>query len=432
MSEAIEEGLDPQACFEQIDRIASSPILRGSESHCRLIRYLASHALNSGAGHLKEYQIAVEALRRPVEFDPHADASVRVQIARLRDKLAEYYDSVGLHDSILIEIPKGRYTLSFRFKPPVEETPQPPEPISEIAHNPPPALSPVRQVAPLHFGRFVSAAGSFLAGVLVMLGIFVAIPRHREAAPHNSSTSRAGQFQAGLAILWNPFVHPQKEPFIVFRNRTWIGNLDTGMRRFDPSRDNPNKQVQRYTGIGEVMGVAELARVFRHFESDFLVKPDSLFTIDDARDANLIFLGAPDEAPNLNGLPGTTEFSILRLENGPESRRAIIDNHPRLGTPAVYARALGKDGIEADYAIFALKRGLDPSHWTLFFEGTSSVATQAVVDFACSDRSVTGLLNQLHIANSASLKPFEGLLRIKVAHDVPVETELLDLRQTEK
>lgn len=432
MIEAIEDGLDSKACFDQIDRLASSPVFGGSDAHCRLIRYLAAHALNSPSGHLKQYQIATEALGRPAEFDPHSDASVRVQIARLREKLVEYYSTVGMHDPILIEIPKGRYTLSFRNMPPAGEAPQLVEPISEKAPDPAPNLPPVRSRTTLRFRRFLIAAGSFLAGALVMLGIFVAIPRHREAAPRNSSSSLASHSQTALAILWDPFVHSQKEPFIVFRNRTWIGNLDTGMRRFDPSRDNPNQQIQRYTGIGEVMGVAELARVFRHFESDFLVKPDSLFTIDDARDANLIFLGAPDEAPNLNGLPATTEFSILRLESGPESRRAIVENHPRAGSTTVYARTFGKDGIETNYAIFALKRGLDPSHWTLFFEGTSSVATQAVVDYACSDRSVTGLLNQLHVTNSSSLKPFEGLLRIKVAHDVPVETELLDLRQTER
>ncbi len=429
MIEAIENGLDPKACFEQVDRLTSSSVLRGSDAHCRLIRYLAALALNSPSRHVKEYQIATEALGRPTEFDPHSDASVRVQIARLRDKLAEYYSSVGSHDAILIEIPKGRYTLTFRNKPPGEEEHSPVEPILDL----PPGRVPDPPQASSHSQRFPIATLSVLAGILALLVISIVFFRHREAAhSHDSASNVATQPQSALAIFWGPFVHAQEEPFVVFRNRTLIGNLDTGMRRFDPSRDNPNQQVQRYTGIGEVMGVVELARVFRHFESDFLVKPDSLFTIDDAREANLILLGAPDEAPNLKGLPGTTHFFITRLENGPESRRAIIDSHPASGSASVYARSFGKEGIETDYAIVALKRGLDPSHWTLLFEGTSSVATQAAVDYTCSDRSVSGLLNQLHLSNSAALKPFEGLLRVKIAHDVPMETELLMLRETKE
>lgn len=428
MIEAIENGLDPQACFEQVDRLTSSPVLQGSDAHCRLVRYLAAHALNSPSGHLKEYQIATEALGRPAEFDPHSDASVRVQIGRLRDKLAEYYSSVGSHDAILIEIPKGRYTLSFRNRPPVEEAPEPAEQISDSAPDP----APDRPVATSRSGRFPFAAVSVLVGALAILGILIALSRQREATSHSSHMNLANQTQSALAVFWGPFVHAKEEPFVVFRNRILIGTLDTGMRRFDPSRDNPNQQVQRYTGIGEVMGVVKLAQLFRQLDSDFIVKPDSFFTIDDAREANLIFVGSPDEDLNLNGLPGTTQFSITRLENGPESRRAIIDNHPASGSTTVYARSFGKEGIETDYAIIALKRGLDPSHWTLLFEGTSSVATQAAVDYACSDRSVSGLLNQLHFTSSASLKPFEGLLRVKIAHDVPVESELLTLRETKE
>ena len=88
------------------------------------------------------------------------------------------------------------------------------------------------------------------------------------------------------------------------------------------------------------------------------------------------------------------------------------------------------DPVVNDYAIVALKRGLDPSHWTLFLEGTSTEASQAAVDFVCSEDRVAALLDRLHIANGAHLKAFEGLLRIKVANGVPVETELLDLRET--
>ena len=105
---------DPEACLEQVDRLIQSPSLQGSDALCRLIRFLAEHALNSPSEHLKEYQIATEALGRPPGFDPHLDSGVRVQVARLRDKLAEYYSSVGTRDPILIEIPKGSYTLTFQ------------------------------------------------------------------------------------------------------------------------------------------------------------------------------------------------------------------------------------------------------------------------------------------------------------------------------
>src|SRR5205823_13346160 len=76
------------------------------------LRYLADHALKH-PGALKEYQIATEVFGRPADFDPHLDSLVRVQAGRLRAKLAEYYASEGVEDPVVVELPKGTYTLSF-------------------------------------------------------------------------------------------------------------------------------------------------------------------------------------------------------------------------------------------------------------------------------------------------------------------------------
>src|SRR6516165_5556923 len=86
----------------------------------QLLRYLVQKTFDSSAEALKEYTIGIEALGRPLDFDPKADPIVRVQIHRLRQKLKEYYDSDGLHDSIVIEIPKGQYLPIFEFSGSVE------------------------------------------------------------------------------------------------------------------------------------------------------------------------------------------------------------------------------------------------------------------------------------------------------------------------
>src|SRR5438874_10056257 len=91
----------------QIDRLISSHTLHGSESLCKLLRYLADHALKHPGVALKEYQIATEVFGRPADFDPHLDSLVRVQAGRLRTKLSEYYASEGAEDPIVVELPKG-------------------------------------------------------------------------------------------------------------------------------------------------------------------------------------------------------------------------------------------------------------------------------------------------------------------------------------
>src|SRR5213082_3754882 len=97
---------------EQIEKLLSSHALHGSESLCKLLRYLAAHSLEHPGASPKEYQIATEVFGRQPDFDPHVDSMVRVQAGRLRTKLAEYYASEGPDDQIMVELLKGTYALA--------------------------------------------------------------------------------------------------------------------------------------------------------------------------------------------------------------------------------------------------------------------------------------------------------------------------------
>src|SRR3989441_9357534 len=97
----------------QIEKLLSSHALHGSESLCKLLRYLAAHSLEHPGASPKEYQIATEVFGRQQDFDPHVDSMVRVQAGRLRTKLGEYYASEGAEDPIMVELSKGTYALAF-------------------------------------------------------------------------------------------------------------------------------------------------------------------------------------------------------------------------------------------------------------------------------------------------------------------------------
>jgi len=414
---------DPTACRAQIDRIAESALFQGSEGLCRLMEYLAEHALNFPGKHLKEYQIAIEALGRPAGFDPHSDSSVRVQVGRLRNKLAEYYSSLGADDPILIEVPKGRYSLRFQNRCVRPED-------ASASH-----LVPV-PVSTAPATRFSSAKGALIVVALLVIAM-VAMAALGSISRRSRATSAAhpgigsNRPQTALEEFWSPFVHGPEQPFVVFKNASFVGNADIGMRRFDSSRDNPNQLIEHYTGVGEVMGVLELDQLFSKFGSHFRIKRAGLFTVDDARDNNLIFIGPPNKNLSLDEIPSTREFVLRRIADGPHRyKRVIVDNHPRRGVTDVYAAPSSGHPVEVGYAVVALERGLNPSHWTLYLEGTSTMATEGAVDFVCNEDSIGTLLNRLHVLSSANLMPFETLLRVKIANDVPLESQLLELRLT--
>src|SRR5271156_6441630 len=108
--------IDRELYLGEIDRLVGSHALHGSESLCKLLRYLAKHAVDHPGTPIKEFQIATEVFGRSTDFDPQLDSMVRVQAGRLRSKLTEYYSADGLEDPIVVELPKGTYVLSFHHR----------------------------------------------------------------------------------------------------------------------------------------------------------------------------------------------------------------------------------------------------------------------------------------------------------------------------
>jgi hypothetical protein len=66
----------------------------------------------------------------------------------------------------------------------------------------------------------------------------------------------------------------------------------------------------------------------------------------------------------------------------------------------------------------------------LILAGTTTLGTQAAVEFVCHDDSLQKLLKALNVADAGEVKSFEALLRVKVTRGVPVETQLVSLRKT--
>ncbi len=386
-------------------------MLQRSESLCRLLQYLAEHSLNTPTHHLKEYQIATEALERAPDFDPQLDSSVRVLTGRLRSKLAEYYQSTGVRDPILVDVPKGTYTLSFERK---TDLPEP------------------KPTARLGIQRRVVLALAILAIVLLAAGSVIYII-HRRAAESVIGKATVVPSPKAFQTFWNPFLHGPQETIVVFSNAIFVGNPETGFRYFVPSRDSHDQINQHYTGIGELLGVLELDRLFQKFGGHFRVKPGGFFTLDEARSNNLIFVGSPMENLTLRQIPTTQEFVFRRVPSGENKWNEVIaDLHPRAGETGIYPPASKAGRDDTDYAVVALMPGLDHSHWTLILAGRSTVSTQAAVDYVCDQNALDELLKRFNYTSGTDVKPFEAVLQVKSAHDVPIETKLVDFRLTKQ
>ena len=93
----------------QLDRLLASAGFANAGRMSRFLKFVVEKTLAGEGERLKEYVIGVEVFDRDASYDPRLDSIVRVEAARLRTKLAEYYAGDGRGDAIVLTLPKGGY-----------------------------------------------------------------------------------------------------------------------------------------------------------------------------------------------------------------------------------------------------------------------------------------------------------------------------------
>lgn len=407
----------PEQFFQQIDNIIKSHSLRGSESLCKLLQYLAKQALYHPDAPLKEYQIATEVYGRSADFDPQSDSTIRVQAGRLRLKLAEYYAGEGVADPILVKIPKGSYHLTFEAKaPPQPQTVPPLEVPRSVAVETVPARWRVAVVL-LLVGLITS---------LIVLGSLLWSRKLQEPAMATPSVARA---TGPLADFWRPFTTGGEEPWVIFSNAAFVGRPETGMRYYNLRQDSKSTVYDHYTGVGEVLAIHALDDAFGTLGRKVRVKRGSLFTLDDVKNNNLIFVGSPSENLSLLDIPNTQEFVFQRVASGPrQGDLAIVSKHPKPGEASTYLASPSNAPLTEDYSVVGLVPGSGSGQYVMILAGTTTFGTQGAVEFVCRRESVEKLLHEIPDSSAGPIKPFEALVRVKIARGVPVETGLVAVR----
>jgi hypothetical protein len=385
---------------EQVDKILQSRELSGSEVLRNLLSFLAKHSLHDPGRVVKEYELAVAVLGRPEGFDPRTDSAVRVHTGRLRAKLAEYYMAEGADDQILIEVPKGSYHISWRSKSP------------ELAPHPEPA-SPIAADLPSSWKRF--AAGFATAAVLVCVGLGVWM------------MSRPNTVPKAVEAFWQPFLHSPEPPIIVFSNHRFTGTSATGLHYFREGVDKPSDSNDTYSGTGTVMAVGELGSLFSLVGQSPRLKRAELLTWDEAQDANIVFVGAPDANSRLQELAALQQF---KFKSGYQEPRfgtgGIINVHPLPGEEPIY---FGPEGaLTFDYAVIARLPNVNPERKVVILAGTNTYGCQAAAEFVTNQNLLQDLYARLRVRIGSAFPDFEALLKVAIKGGVPVHPQVIAVR----
>jgi hypothetical protein len=395
----------------EVDRIVESSLLHGSESLCRLLRYLANRTLHEPGTTIREHEIAADVFGRS-SFDPRIDSTVRVNVTRLRAKLVEYYNGPGAEDSTVVELPRGSYAVVFQSRPAADFASPP------IVQEEAPVAPQAPAVAP-RANRLLAAALAAMTLIAAMLAATLLIDSRRPlpaAAPSLES--------GALKRFWGMLLNRPSEPWAVFSNATFVGRPATGMRYMVPSRDSGREVLDFYTGIGEVLGIHALDRTFAQFNRSLRVKRGGLLSLDDVENNDVIYIGSSLENLTLRDVPGLQDFEFRLIDDGPRSGEGkLVNLAPHNGEPKEFLPSTLP--LTQDYAVVALVPGLNPSRWALILAGTSTIGTEGAVEFVCREDTLRDLLGRIGSIKPGTRPLFEAVLDIQIKGGVPVHSSVV-------
>jgi hypothetical protein len=109
------EGEPASAEVEQaLAQILASQLFKKSIQCSKLLSYIVKHTLSREDALLRERVIGAEIFARPPAYETAEDPIVRLRVAEVRKRLAQYYQSAS--DTLQIGIPSGGYRATFHRK----------------------------------------------------------------------------------------------------------------------------------------------------------------------------------------------------------------------------------------------------------------------------------------------------------------------------
>jgi hypothetical protein len=134
MSTIHEAGIHPAPLTEQekeqirtqLSRMLETHHFKNSKRYPPMLRFIVEETLDGRGEFLKERLLGVRVYDRPADYDTAVDPIVRVTIAEIRKRIAQYYHDEEHDAEIRIELLPGRYAPEFRVRNPRREpTPRP-------------------------------------------------------------------------------------------------------------------------------------------------------------------------------------------------------------------------------------------------------------------------------------------------------------------
>ena len=412
-----------EACWELLERVVSSVQLHRAPRLREFLSYVGRRALKDGCSQVHEQEIGIEVFGRPETYDTSVDNIVRANATELRKRIEAYFESEGLHETLIMEIPRGSYVPVFHPRPvkpePAGESLIPSEfSVSSEATRSPASL-------PVQARRRWMVPALMVAGVLIValsVECFMLWTQNR----NEHRALYAWQYSPAVASFWSEILGEHRDTDIV---------MSDAFIKLAESRAGKSYSLDAYANGSyitdllskekdpEVRGILGAVSAWRSSNENHLILARRILALDPlgksihlyyARDYtadllkqdNAILLGSRVTNPWDSMFDSRLNFMIKRDSEGFSE---IVNRAPAAGEQPLYTRA-----DPSGYCVVAYLPNPSENAKVLLIEGTSVQATEACGEFLLSEEQMSNFQKMLHVTR---FPYFEVLLKTAQVKD---------------
>ncbi len=376
----------------QVRRILESKTFRTSEVHRNLLQYLSDKALSGEADTLKEYTVGLDVFAKPSSYDPRQESVVRMHMARLRQKIGEYYRTEGVDDPVILNIPKGAFKVTFEPKP--------------IAPQPEPETTAVESLPlPRPSYKIELLLGALLLASVALASYFGLRLRQVE---HTAQMTVPATWTPELRELWAPLI-TQDRPLVVCLATEAHANADT-------------KSMPSLTGLATANGAFILGQFLANRIQNVYVTGSDALTMPELTMGNVVYLGQPSNRL-LETLPGDQPFVA--------EAAGVRNLHPKSGEPELFGDSLapGSKQVIESYALITHVPGLNAKGDILYISGSHTFDVTAGVEAFTEPGQAKMLVAALRKPDGTLPRYYQIVLHVRSMDETPIEVSYVTHRE---
>lgn len=376
---------------QALDMVLASRTFARAEQLRAMLQYLCRMEAQGRQYELSEYLIGREVLRRPEDYSPLEDSSVRTRAYELRHKLEKFYQFEAPHAPIRIVLPKGTYVPQYERN--VAEDPKASAPTGEPERH-------EETVATASYAQRKPWASMAIAGATVILLGVLAVRLMRPT----------GLVDPIIREAWGPVAQPDANVLLCVATPLHLTvGPDTHEAFGSPIYPAPKEAysiwrqhrplapdaklglvfTDNVIGFGTMNAVLAAANTLRTLGTSYQIFPERVAPVSTFRNRNVMLFGAPVDSEAVTRChentplivdyePSVREFVIRDRQNG----RVIIPQKDRQGEfLAVYGLITVLNTRESERGRLGM----------VMFSGITSAGTHGAAEFFCSPRSLEQL-----------------------------------------